>query len=66
MADVACFCGCVYSFEGAAGACPKCGEWATVTGGPVVTGYGQRSQHEAENKVENEPELVVSRTGKAG
>ena len=50
MADVACFCGCVYSFEGGAGACPKCGEWATVTGGPVVSGYGQQNQHEAENE----------------
>ena len=34
MTDVACFCGCFYSFDGAAGDCPKCGEYATVTGGP--------------------------------
>ena len=33
MAEVACFCGCFYSFDGGAGACPKCGEYATVTGG---------------------------------
>ena len=35
MADVACFCGCCYSFEGGAGACPRCGEYAVVApGGP--------------------------------
>ena len=26
MIDVACFCGCSYSFEGDTGACPECGE----------------------------------------
>jgi hypothetical protein len=26
MIDVACFCGCSYSFVGNAGICPKCGE----------------------------------------
>ncbi len=35
MTDVACFCGCLYSFDGGAGACPKCGEVASVTGPPV-------------------------------
>lgn len=33
MAEVACFCGCLYSFDGGAGACPECGEYATVTAG---------------------------------
>ena len=33
MADVACFCGCEFSFEGGAMACPRCGEVASVTGG---------------------------------
>ena len=32
MADVACFCGCLFSFDGGAGACPKCGKPASVTG----------------------------------
>lgn len=32
MADVACFCGCEFSFEGAARVCPRCGEVASVTG----------------------------------
>jgi hypothetical protein len=46
MADVACFCGCFYSFDGGAGACPKCGEYATVTAGPalVSTGCGQQGE----------------------
>ena len=34
MTDVACFCGCFYSFEGGAGPCPKCGEVAAVTAAP--------------------------------
>ncbi|MBV9095670.1 MAG: hypothetical protein JO132_17670 [Streptosporangiaceae bacterium] len=49
MTDVACFCGCFYSFEGGAGACPKCGQVAAVTAGPLLesTGRGQREQPEA-------------------
>jgi hypothetical protein len=31
MADVACFCGCWFSFAGTAGACPECGEAVTLT-----------------------------------
>jgi hypothetical protein len=30
MTDVACFCGCVYSFQGVEGACPGCGEIAST------------------------------------
>jgi hypothetical protein len=37
MTDVACFCGCLYAFDGAAGACPRCGEYATVQTGSAVT-----------------------------
>ncbi len=37
MTDVACFCGCLYSFDGDAGACPRCGEYATVRTGPADT-----------------------------
>ena len=40
MTDVACFCGCLYSFDGDAGACPKCGEVASVTGLPALEGFG--------------------------
>jgi hypothetical protein len=32
MADVACFCGRLFSFDGDAGACPECGKVASVTG----------------------------------
>jgi hypothetical protein len=41
MADVACFCGCCYSFEGGAGACPRCGEYAVVA--PASAEQGSRS-----------------------
>jgi hypothetical protein len=37
MTDVACFCGCLYSFDGDAGACPRCGKYATVRTGPALT-----------------------------
>ena len=30
MTTVACFCGCLYSFDGAEGPCPKCGAVAGV------------------------------------
>jgi hypothetical protein len=59
MTDVACFCGCCFSFDDGAAACPRCGEVATVTAGlaledagrsqpkipvPVVNGIGQNRQ----------------------
>jgi hypothetical protein len=31
MTDVACFCGCLYSFDGAVGPCPECGAVAGVS-----------------------------------
>jgi hypothetical protein len=31
MFNVACFCGCCYSFSDGAGACPRCGKTATVS-----------------------------------
>jgi hypothetical protein len=34
MIDVVCFCGCSYSFGGDEGACPQCGEIATLLVGP--------------------------------
>jgi hypothetical protein len=37
MTDVARFCGCLYSFDGGAAACPRCGEWATVRTGSART-----------------------------
>jgi hypothetical protein len=49
MIDVACFCGCCFSFESGAGACPRCGEVARVTAGPelpvpVMNGAGRNGQ----------------------
>ena len=41
MAEVACFCGCCFSFDGASGACPKCGEVARLTAGPVTEPAGR-------------------------
>jgi hypothetical protein len=43
MADVACFCGCCFSFDGGAGTCPRCGEVASLTGelAPPSTGRSQ-------------------------
>ncbi|HEX4089184.1 MAG TPA: hypothetical protein VHZ33_10725 [Trebonia sp.] len=43
MTDVACFCGCCFSFDGGAAPCPRCGQVASVTGGPALEGAG-RSQ----------------------
>jgi hypothetical protein len=50
MIDVACFCGCSFSFESSAAACPKCDEVATVSVGPQfkVTGHSQPEQPAAE------------------
>jgi hypothetical protein len=39
MTDVACFCDYLYSFEGAAGACPRCGAVAAIVTGATPTGY---------------------------
>lgn len=36
MTDVACFCGCLFLFDGAAGACPQCSAVASVTAGPAL------------------------------
>ena len=38
MMDVACFCGCCFSFDGGAAACPRCGEVAGVTASPALEG----------------------------
>jgi hypothetical protein len=46
MTDVACFCGRLFSFNGGAGACPKCGKVASVTAGPVLERPGHnRPEH---------------------
>jgi hypothetical protein len=55
MADVACFCGCCFSFDGGAEACPKCGEVAGVRTGPVPDSAGR-----------SRPELPVAVMNGAG
>jgi hypothetical protein len=46
MTNVACFCGCLFSFNDGAGACPKCGKVANVTAGPVLERPGHsRPEH---------------------
>lgn len=53
MAEVACFCGCCFSFDGGAEACPKCGEVARVRTGPVPDS-DERSRPERPVPVINE------------
>ena len=45
MTDVACFCGCLYSFDGGAGGCPRCGEYATVSTRSAFTRTERGQQH---------------------
>ena len=76
MADVACFCGCVYYFEGDAGACPGCGEVATLTVGreqpsPAANGHGRGGQAAtlrewAELIPVPRPDMVSDSTARAG
>ena len=42
MTDVACFCGCCYSFVGDVGVCPGCGEYAGLTGVSALEEPGAR------------------------
>ncbi len=43
MANVACFCGCCFSFAGAAGACPECGEPVRLITASLFAGDGGES-----------------------
>jgi hypothetical protein len=45
MADVACFCGYGYSFDGDSGACPSCGE-STIL--PTAPAYERALSEELE------------------
>jgi hypothetical protein len=46
MTSVACFCGCLYSFDGAEGPCPKCGAVAGVSTTAILlaSDNGEQSQ----------------------
>ena len=50
MIDVACFCGCRYSFAGDIGACPQCGEYVTMT----------RASFEDEQQMRDELKLLLT------
>jgi hypothetical protein len=49
MNNVACFCGCLYSFDGDEGPCPKCGTVAVI-----------RTRASTENREENGPDAAVA------
>ena len=49
MTDVACFCGCVYSFHEDVGVCPRCGEYASLS----------RTSVEAEQQMRYELALLI-------
>ena len=59
MAQVACFCGSCFSFDGGAGACPKCGEVASLTGGAapeiLVRDWPEESAGVTDEVSRNEP-----------
>jgi hypothetical protein len=46
MTSVACFCGCLYSFDSAEGPCPNCGAVACVstTATPQASHNGEQGQ----------------------
>jgi hypothetical protein len=43
MADVACFCGCRFSFVGSVAACPECEEAVTLTTASALAADGAES-----------------------
>ena len=56
MTNVACFCGCLYSFDGAEGLCPKC---AAVAG--VSTKAVRQVSHNREQSQPDAAEAGASR-----
>ena len=44
MTNVACFCGCLYSFDGAEGPCPQCGAVAGVSTAAIRQANHMREQ----------------------
>jgi hypothetical protein len=55
MTNVACFCGCLYSFGGGEGPCPKCGAVAFFKPKAI--------RRTCENRDRNEPDAVPADAG---
>jgi hypothetical protein len=52
MTNVACFCGCLYSFDGGKGPCPKCGA--------VAFAKTKAIRRTSENRERNEPDAATA------
>ena len=61
MTDVACFCNCFFSFEGGAGACPKCGEVASVAALPVLESSGYNRPETPDAEIRQLPQVPGAR-----
>jgi hypothetical protein len=57
MTDVACFCGCLYSFDSGGGACPDCGEYAAVTVADARLGTERAQQQSRPVSASADPDL---------
>lgn len=66
MTDVACFCGCCYSFEGGVGSCPRCGAWATVWSGPSTTAGNGEPPHPVSPPTGATPDRQVASSSESG
>ena len=63
MAEIACYCGCSYSFYGDAGACPHCGEVATLRTRPVpASTVPAGTEWDLERPTRDEATDIVPRT----
>ena len=58
MSSVACFCGCVYSFSGDVGVCPKCGVHTTYN--HVAIEEERQMRRELDAILHSHDELVVA------
>jgi hypothetical protein len=55
MTNVACFCGCFYSFDRGEGTCPRCGAVAAVKTRAIRNTSENREQNE-----QNEPDAATA------
>jgi hypothetical protein len=52
MTDVACFCGCLYYFDGSEGPCPQCGAVAVVNTTAIRPASRNREQSQPDAAAE--------------